>query len=232
MPAPDDGTNTATITQNAAFNGSGGGLYVTSASGTVDVKILSGNITSNSSDRYGGGICVDINSDKNNPQSTAAANIVIGTPKTEEEPADIDPVVTRNHASLQGGGLYAKGSKANISINSGYIRNNSISGYEANMDVANEGGMVELIDGDVPHVEVEYNNNYEYYFKKTDGVVKPVQKIVTATNSIMVVPTGVTIPAGYEIVGWNTRPDGKGESVTAGQILNLSDNLRLYAQWR
>ncbi len=34
-----------------------------------------------------------------------------------------------------------------------------------------------------------------------------------------------------EFLGWNTQPDGSGESYEAGQEIELTDNLVLYAQW-
>ena len=56
------------------------------------------------------------------------------------------------------------------------------------------------------------------------------QKIVTATNSTMIAPADFS-KLGYILTGWNTRPDGKGTSYTDGQILNISSDLTLYAQW-
>ena len=210
-------SNNDGIMRNAAFGGNGGGLYVTSTGNNVDVDLISGNIISNSSDKYGGGICIDM------AGLGAAADITVGIYDDE----DGAPVISGNHATLEGGGLYAKGSKANITINNGTIADNNISGYEANPNVANEGGMVTLNGGNVTHVEVTYNNNFAYYGDEPSSVK---QNIVTATNSTMIVP--VTFDKlGYRLVGWNTRPDGKGTSYEEGQILNLNDNLTLYAQW-
>ena len=126
-----------------------------------------------------------------------------------------------------GGGLYANGAKANITINSGKIKGNTISGYVSNPDVANEGGMVTLNGGDVTHVVVTYNNNGSYLGQ---AVKTATQKIVTATNSTMDVPEEFTL-LGYKLEGWNTRPDGKGTDYIEGQTMNLSANLTLYAQW-
>ena len=218
---PDGGT--ASIFENAAFSqnnagGNGGGIYVTSTGGNVTVDLLSGSITENSSDRVGGGICVDMTG-----HESSSANVTVG--KSGE--GNMNPSISSNHTIILGGGLYAKGEKANITINSGRIKGNTTSGYVSNPDVANEGGMVTLNGGDVTHVTVTYNNNGEYVNHEVETTV---QKIVTSTNSTMVAPTFEIL--GYKFTGWNTRPDGKGTIYTDGQTMNLKNNLTLYAQWR
>lgn len=218
---PEGGS--AIIRENAAFSdmnigGKGGGLYVTSAGDDVNVDIISGSIISNSSDKVGGGISVDMTGNE-----TSSANVVVGKPDGGNE----NPMIADNHTIILGGGLYAKGIKAGITINSGKIAENTISGYTSNPDIANEGGMVTLNGGNVTHVVVTYNNNGAYYGTEVETAQ---QNIVTTTNSTMVVPVRFE-KLGYEHVGWNTRPDGKGVSYTEGQIMNLSSNLILYAQW-
>ena len=214
----------AAVTGNAAFNrtrgGNGGGIFVTSKTGDVTVDILSGKITDNSSDRYGGGISVDMEG-----YDSFTANVTVG--KTGN--ADDNPDISDNRTLLKGGGLFARGPKADITINSGKILGNSTSGYVANADVANEGGMVTLNGGQVSYRTVTYNNNEAYY--GNDAIVATrEQKIVTATNSTMIAPADFS-KLGYILTGWNTRPDGKGTSYTDGQILNISSDLTLYAQW-
>ena len=56
------------------------------------------------------------------------------------------------------------------------------------------------------------------------------QRIVTSTNSLLVAP--IAVRDNYDFVGWNTSPDGRGVSYTNGQVINLKENLKLYAQWR
>ena len=132
----ENGTATITISQNAAFirnntGGDGGGIYVTSTSTTHDVKveILSGSITNNSSDRRGGGLCVDM--EKNQKIN---ANVTVGADGSKSK---TKPLITANTALIQGGGLYVKGATANITINGGKILGNTTTGYVANPDVAN-----------------------------------------------------------------------------------------------
>ena len=222
---PESGT--AQIFENAAFSqnnkgGKGGGIYVTSTGSNVNVNILSGQITENSSDRHGGGLAVDIPVNDTEKEETTAS-VIVGRSNGGNE----SPSISSNHTIVTGGGLYAKGKNANITINSGKIKGNTISGYVSNPDVANEGGMVTLNGGDVTHVVVTYNNNGSYLGQ---AVKKATQKIVTATNSTMAVPEEFTL-LGYKLEGWNTRPDGKGTDYIEGQTMNLSANLTLYAQW-
>ena len=228
----------ASITGNAAqYNnggGSGGGVYV-SSSNNLSVSLLSGSIMGNSADRYGGGISVDMGS-----SSGKKADIVIGT----SDGTKSTPTITGNGTQVSGGGLYAEGIGAALTIYSGTIFDNTTSGYTYNPDIANEGGMVTLVgDGDevgengevitegqvkLNYVEVTYDPNQG----KINGSAEPyVQKIVTSTNSLLVPPTDVT-KTGYDFVGWNTRNDGLGDDPPLDRTVNLSGNLYLYAKWQ
>ena len=213
----------AVIKENAAFSkstsgGKGGGLYVTSLGSDVKVDILSGSIISNSSDRVGGGICVDMSG-----HESASATVTVG----QKNGANENPKISENHSIILGGGLYAQGPKAGIIINSGQIIGNTISGYASNPDVANEKGMVTLNGGHVTSVTVTYNNNGKYYNEKEETAE---QKIVKSTNNTMVVPVNFE-KLGYTLNGWNTRPDGKGKTYTEGTVMNLDSDITLYAQW-
>jgi len=205
----------ATITENSAIfrdskGGDGGGLYVTSEEKDVTVELLSGTITQNTSDHWGGGVCVDMSG------TEQAAKVTVGTS------GETDPDISGNHTLLSGGGLYVSGEYANIIINGGNIDGNSTSAYVPNVNVANEGGMVTLIGGNVSHKVVTFYANDGTDTSKT-------QKIVTATNSLLVAPEFKR--TGYRLAGWNTRADGRGASYTDGQTMNITADLTLYAQW-
>lgn len=216
MPA----SSTASITENSAIlrnsqGGNGGGLYVTSASNNVTVDILSGNITNNSSNRWGGGVCVDMSS------TNKAAKVTVGTDGQN------GPTIESNHTLLSGGGLYVSGVNAAITINGGKIKGNSTSAYVPNVDVANEGGMVTLNEGvsdeNVPCVTVTFHSNDGNNQTKT-------QKIVTSTNSLLGDPQFNR--TGYTLKEWNTRADGKGTGYAiSNQVMNISEDIDLYAQW-
>ena len=222
---PENGT--ATISQNAAFirnntGGDGGGIYVTSTSTTHDVKveILSGSITNNSSDRRGGGLCVDMTSNQ-----SINANVTVGADGSKSK---TNPLITANTALIQGGGLYVKGATANITINGGKILGNTTTGYVANPDVANELGMVTLNGGDVTHVTITFDGNGGN-LRGNQSVTATYQDIVTATNSLITRPEFERL--GYTFLEWNTRPDGKGTTPPVDNIMNTSSNITYYAIW-
>ena len=195
--------------------GYGGGLYVTSFSNEVTVDVLSGTITGNSSDRCGGGISVDM------AGLSVPARVTVGT----EGCGNTNPNISGNQTLLSGGGLYVKGSNANITIYGGKINGNSTSGYVANENVANEGGMVTLYAGDVTHNVVTFHGNGGTH----NGSETAVQNIVTATNSSLVIPAFERL--GFRVVRWNTRADGRGDDYVNGQRMNISSDIELYAIW-
>lgn len=203
----------------ASSGGNGGGIYVYSYLEDVNVNLISGEIIGNTADRLGGGVCVDLqNSDK-------VAEVVIG-----EAGGNKDGIrITDNLALLRGGGLYARGKNAHITINSGTILGNTVSQYVHNQNVANEGGTVTLNNDDVTTSNV-------VSFYKNDGTSAAgdppysTQYIVTSTNSFLVTPT--VSRTGYDFTGWNTKPNGTGETYTDGQTMNINTDISLYAQWK
>lgn len=198
--------------------GNGGGIYVYSQIADVDVNLESGKIIGNTADRRGGGLCViQDNSDGYNKK----AMITIGSEGGGNETLEI----TGNHTLLQGGGIYAKGENAHITINSGTIQNNTVAQYVHNKNVTNEEGAVTLNGGDVTHIVVTFHANDGSENPKTDT-----QKIVTETNSKLKTPEFSRI--NYELVGWNTKPSGTGKSYAIGAIMNIHEDITLYAQWR
>jgi hypothetical protein len=208
--------------------GNGGGIYVTSATSDVNVSILSGIIENNSCDNNGGGICVDMSG-----SSAVAANVTIG------ENGSTTPNITGNKSIRWGGGLYAKGEKAQVTINGGKIQNNIVSNYVANEDVTNELGTVVLNGGDVEYVTVTFDLNIPSgqtasFPTGTNLNVngQAFQNIVTATNTRLVYPGNPTC-SNHNFVEWNTRADGDGVSYKSSEekIMNIENNLTLYAIW-
>ena len=212
---------------SAKYGGNGGGVYV-SSDNVVNVTIESGSITDNTASRKGGGVCVDMPSSS----STAQANIIIG--KDDSELSEM-PYIQRNICLYSGAGLYASGAKSNIAIYDGNINDNNTSTYVHNEDVANEEGMVTLHSGDVPHIEVIFDGNGGTL--NNDGVTTQViQKIVTATNSLLVIPPtdgdGAFRKESRKVLYWKTtrdETDGVGETYRGGEIINRKNNLKLYA---
>ena len=218
---PADGN--ATIQNNSALRGgNGGGIYVTSASSDVIVDILSGTITGNSCDGNGGGVCVDMADNDTN-----SAIVRIGENGSTSE---TNPSITNNAAVMYGGGLYAIGAKADITINGGIIEGNKVPNYVPNLDVANEGGTVTLNGGKVDHKVVTFDANADG--DESVGNMPAPQRIVTNTNSKLVVPATNPTRNYYKFVKWNRRKDGLDtESITDGMLMNIKENLTLYAIW-
>ena len=221
---------TARIHGNSALmkgqqGGKGGGVYVTSRAGTgsssekVSVKILSGEVEGNSSALKGGGICVDMAEAGSN-----SVEVIVGD---EDSDSSVNPKIDGNVTLHEGGGMYVDGSNANVTINAGKVKDNETVGYVDNPDIVNTTGMVTLNGGDVRTVTITYHGNGG----TASGVEIMTQAIVTATNNILDIPSGLSRP-GYQLKRWNTRPDGLGtENYTDGQIVNRNTDLTLYAIW-
>ena len=204
---------------NNSGNGNGGGIYVTSQTSDVNVYVYSGSITENSCDNNGGGICVDMSGNEN-----AAANVVIGNAGNTEGYANISD----NRAVLYGGGLYAIGENAMVTINGGNIMGNSVANYVPNENVTNEYGTVVLNGGNVTHVTVTFDGNADNAVINGEGN-KAYQKIVTATNTSLVLPE--VSRSLYDFVGWNSRSDGKGSWYENEQTMNIKEDVTMYAIW-
>ncbi len=129
-------------------------------------------------------------------------------------------------AMMSGGGLYVRGTNANVTIHSGMIAQNKVSAYVKNQDVANEMGGVTLIAGLVTHVVVTFDGNGGTVNNETTYT----QNIVTNTNSKLA--PNRFVRAGYTFTGWNTRADGLGDSYSEGDAKPHSSDITLYAQWK
>ena len=218
--------NYPTITGNAAHKGNGGSVFVSSENGkSVKVDLLQGIITNNTANNYGGGICVDMGNTEN------AATVTVGADGQGVTESDANPKISGNMAMMSGGGLYVRGTNANVTINSGMIDENEVSAYVKNENVANEKGGVTLNNGLVTHVVVTFNGNKapngfegEYNGQKTYT-----QKIVTNTNSKLA--PNLFMCSGCNFVGWNTRADGLGDFYSNEDVEPLSGNITLYAMW-
>ena len=210
------------IYSNSTQKGNGGGVYVTSASQDVNVNLLQGIITNNTANNFGGGICVDMGS------TTKEANVTVGKDGQGVTADDADPKISGNASMMSGGGLYVRGAKANVAINSGMIHGNSVSAHVKNPDVTNEEGSVELNKGLVTHVVVTYDGN-DGKHKDDSNVTSYTQNIVTNTNSKL--KENCFVLNGHKFVGWNTHKDGIGVSYPADFAEPLSSDLKLYAMW-
>lgn len=206
-------TETANINNNFAYL-NGGGVNVTSSE-VAHVTVSKGNINSNYANNYGGGLCVI---------PTQDAVITFG----EAEAANVNTQLKTNTAGLAGGGMYARGPHANITIHSGTLSGNSVIAAVPNQDVANEGGEVTLSgSADVTKVLITFNKN-------ADAAVvtgSTTQYVVKATNSLLAPPT--VTRENYTFVEWNTRIDGSGTVYASGDSTrDIAGDITLYAIWR
>ncbi len=227
--------NNASIMKNSALHraiegsGNGGGVYITSSTSNVDVDLLSGRVIDNTSDRRGGGVCVVMPKNINEEgKPLYVAEVVVGTNTG-------GPDISNNATILEGGGLYVKGAgtfedgfNSQVEINGGKINENSTTAYVPNENVVNEGGIVTLNGGDVPHVVVTFHGNGGL----SNGQETDTQWIVTATNNVLVTPEFIhETYQTLKVKSWNTRADGQGTSYTQGGLINVNANIDLYAQW-
>ena len=235
----------ASITHNAAnfgttAGGYGGGIYIYSENTSPTVKILQGNILSNSAELYGGGISVNM------PSADFGANVYIGN-GTDQTPSGTPstPLITNNSAGTSGGGLGATGSGSRIHIYTGTIRSNSVSTLAANPDISNEDGLVRLYgttaNNDVDHITVTFDAN--------DGSFTPAtasQRMVSSVDSRLFPPSEATSfsRSGYTLVGWSKTSsatsalytvEGYDYGTTSPATFTPSDtasDFTLYAVWQ
>ena len=107
----------------------------------------------------------------------------------------------------------------------GKIKGNTVSMVVANPDVSNEGGYVTL-NGDGTLFDVDYKT---VTFDPNGGTITSgsgSQKIVTATNSLLVLPT-----VSQNLYTWTGWEDSSGTSYTNGQVMNITSDITLKAQW-
>ncbi len=209
-------SNNAAIDREHLGIGNGGGVYVSSASGTMTVGLTKGSITGNAAGRNGGGVCV-IN-------------------EGEGLTVNVSNIINNNNSLLEGGGLYVRGANANVNINDGSVKNNTTSGYQKNQQIKVEGeGLVTLNKADVTdQITVTFNDNASYYGKTIEGNVatdtETYQYLVRSNRGILsdVTPT----KEGYTFSEWNTRRDGKGDTYTnKGEEVIFDQDITLYAIW-
>lgn len=187
------------------------------------------NILQNSSDKYGGGICVDMS--KN---TTIDLDVKVG--EETQTPTNTTPLIQSNNTLLEGGGIYVYGAKARVSINDGKVSDNTTSGYQKNKNISVQGdGLVVLNAQNVTdQVTVTFSNNGAYYAVEYDGSpakeMNYTQEIVRSNRNILI--KNKHTRSAYEFVEWNTRRDGTGKSYTDGDVINVDESLTLYAQWK
>ncbi|MEA5003886.1 MAG: InlB B-repeat-containing protein [Christensenella sp.] len=86
---------------------------------------------------------------------------------------------------------------------------------------------------------INYGIGYAVTYKANNGTTLPdyVQSTNVIAGSSMITTVtdttagfGISAP-GFTFLGWNTQADGTGTAYTAGQVVSISGNMTLYAQW-
>lgn len=80
-------------------------------------------------------------------------------------------------------------------------------------------------EGVAYHITYDGNGN-------TGGTAPTDLKDYFLRDEIVVSKEGTLIKEGYEFIGWNTKADGSGDSYLPEELLTMTGDTTLYAQWR
>jgi len=221
------------VSSSETGGGNGGGIYVTATDTDPEVKLLDGKIQDNTAELNGGGLCVNMKNAVDHKATITIGQIDVAQRDT------ISPNISKNSASLYGGGMDVQGKGSDITIYSGTVKGN-VSTLVKNEDIRNEGGTVELVgkndEGKTPQVNVLYNTIKFYANNGVDPEPYDEQRVITSTNSPLR-PTEKALSFYKEffyISSWNTKRDGTGTSYKvdgSGAVMNITEDISLYAQW-
>ena len=75
-----------------------------------------------------------------------------------------------------------------------------------------------------------FQSNYQVTYNPNGGLGS-INAINVAANSYHTVTNQGYTRNGFTFTGWNTRPDGLGVNYTNGQLIYVTGNITLYAQW-
>ena len=123
-------------------------------------------------------------------------------------------------------------------INSGAftMEGGIISGNKANNS---SGGVGTLFDGTFTmeggylgdNVEGSSVSSYTVTYNPNGGLGQAFSQIAPANQNVKLIPNEYEL-YGKAFEGWNTEPDGSGESYKDNATINRSDNLIIYCQWK
>lgn len=94
--------------------------------------------------------------------------------------------------------------------------------------IANPGA---AMDSQIPLNPGERPERAGRIYYKDDEKVLLIKKINLEITSVAAVASYIPEKAGYRFVEWNTSKNGNGISYSAGDIVNLKEDVTLYAQW-
>ncbi len=228
-----------TISGNTA-NRNGGGVFVSSPSASgndITVDIRQGTITRNSSERFGAGLYVK-------PGGSNSATVNIGI---SGEASNTDPEITWNSASLRGGGIYVEGNNARLNMYEGLVKNNSVSAYVYNQDIANQDGEVTLALNsttglpipDLYYITITFDPAGGNFTDGNTAGTSSKTFLVKSTNSKLNIPTPKR--RNFTFKGWvpsqgeadTGHADSEYDNATGGSMtFNYDKDITLTATWQ
>lgn len=208
-------------------NTNGGGIFL-AISGNVTIN--KGTISQNTAGINGGGIYI-----------RQGANVNI-TGK------DGECYITKNKAGTDGGGIYVEDttcSNLNTSDNTVFGCNIASVAYKPPSNASTvypDVGFASTTIEDHPlnNFDINYEGTevittvFNINYNANGGVgshIGPDINLCDTDTVLSLEETGITND-GYTFTGWNTKPDGSGTNYKPGDVIKLTDNLTLYAQWK
>lgn len=164
-----------------------------------------------------------------------------GEPDDEIMPVQVDSTVCTIIFEANGGEGKMDPQKVKIGQKAGLVGNEfTREGYvfmgwgdkaEADKVVYEDRGTV-TFNKDVTLYAVWEQKTHKITFVQNDRKVGGTMEVQTVQEGKDTALTTCTYTKkGYRFKGWNTEPNGKGKAYKDGEIVNLKEDLKLYAQW-
>ena len=243
--------------ENNNATGSGGGVYVSAG----NITIRNSTITGNTSDARGGGIFVrgryegddpsltiEGTTIKDNSAETTGGGIAVADNENVYSSITVDDqsAIYDNKAAVAADDFsYVRDNNSeNTSGNTITLDNISIAGVNGIDGWYHDGEDDRFKDTDNPTVFTAYidnNGNIAFYLKAAgistgdydgNGGSTDAKPVTVKYGEVYVVDDSIPVRDGYTFIEWNTKPDGSGMSLKAGDTYDGSDGWTLYAQWK
>ena len=235
---------------------SGAGIYIIDG----DVTVRNSEISGNQSDVRGGGIFVrgyyegynpsltlENTVIKDNTAATTGGGIAVADSENVFSSVTIDDAskIYDNHAGTMGDDFsyVRENNSENQSGNTITLDNISISGIRGIDGWYHDNEGDRFKDTDNPTVFNDYvdNDGQVAFYLKAAGISNgdydgnggdtDALPITVKYGNTYIVDNDIPTREGYTFTGWNTKPDGSGTSLHAGDEYDGSDGWTLYAQW-
>ena len=245
--------NDATIKNNTALLRGGGGIALF---GNLTIK--NSEITNNHSNDYGGGFAAySMYANYGNPE-LHLENVLIKDNSANNAGgglAILDTGSAHSTITVDETSMIYDNSATVAADDVVYIHSNSTAGASTTLDNIGVAGLLGIDgwyfdeagdrfrDTDSPTVFEDYINNdgaVAFYIKAAglsrgdyngNGGSTQAPPIIVKYGNKYIVDGDIPVRGGYDFIGWNTKPDGSGVSLSAGDEYDGNDGWTLYAQW-